>query len=122
MSNLTSGLPISAELPPLCTDKEGTVRVGQSRVTLDLVVEQYENGMTPEDMVRTYDTLELADVHAAISYYLRHRDEVSSYLKQRGEEATALRVKIEAKQPRLSREELLNRRAAGEKADASTGQ
>jgi uncharacterized protein (DUF433 family) len=41
-----------------------------------LVVEQYENGMTPEDMVRAYGTLELADVYAAIAYYLRHRDEV----------------------------------------------
>ncbi len=122
MTNLTSGLPIRSELPPLCTDKEGTVRVGQSRVTLDLVVEQYENGMTPEDMVRAYETLELADVHAAVSYYLRHRDEVCSYLKQRGEEATALRAKVEADHPRLSRDVLQARRAAGEKADASTGQ
>ena len=77
-------------------DEGGAVRVGKSRISLDLVVEQYENGMTPEDMVRAYDTLVLADVHAVIAYYLRHRDEVRAYLKRREEEAEALRAKIEA--------------------------
>jgi uncharacterized protein (DUF433 family) len=103
-------------------DEGGAVRVGNSRISLDLVVEQYENGMTPEDMVRAYDALVLADVHAVIAYYLRHRDEVRGYLKRRAEEAEALRVKIEAERPRVSREELLARRSARDKADASTGQ
>lgn len=122
MTNLANGLPLHAESPPLRVDEGGAVRVGNSRISLDLVVEQYENGMTPEDMVRAYDTLVLADVHAVIAYYLRHRDEVRGYLKRRAEEAEALRVKIEAARPRVSREELLARRSARDKADASTGQ
>jgi uncharacterized protein (DUF433 family) len=100
----------------------GAVRVGHSRISLDLVVEQYENGMTPEEMVRAYDTLDLADIHAVIAYYLRHRDEVQAYLSRRKEEAEALRAKIEAERPRVTREELLARRAAREKADAPNGQ
>jgi uncharacterized protein (DUF433 family) len=115
-------LPLPANRPPLRVDDGGAVRVGKSRVSLDLVVEQYENGMTPEDMVRAYDTLELADVHAVIAYYLRHRDEVRAYLRRREEEAEALRTKIEAERPRVSREELLARRRARETADAPTGQ
>src|SRR5207248_4782595 len=83
-------LPLHADRPPLRVDPGGAVRVGDSRISLDLVVEQYENGMTPEDMVRAYDTLVLADVHAVIAYYLRYRDEVRGYLKRREEEATAL--------------------------------
>src|SRR3979490_1647638 len=109
---------IHADPPPLRTDEGGTIRVGKSRITLDLVVEQYENGMSPENMVRAYDTLNLADVHAVIAYYLRHRDEVRAYLKRREEEAEALRVKIEAERPRVSREELLARRSAREKDSA----
>jgi len=119
---MTNGLPLAAEPPPLRVDEGGAVRVGNSRISLDLVVEQYENGMTPEDLVRAYDTLVLADVHAVVAYYLRHRNEVRAYLKRRTEEAESLRAKIEAERPRVSREEVLARRSAGEKADASPGQ
>ena len=115
-------LPLHAVPPPLRVDEGGAVRVGKSRVNLDLVVEQYENGMTPEDMVRAYDTLVLADVHAAIAYYFGHLDDVRDYLKRRAEEAEVLRAKIEDEHPRVSREELLARRIAREKANAPTGQ
>ena len=115
-------LPLHAGRPPLRVDDGGAVRVGKSRISLDLVVEQYENGMTPEDMVRAYDTLLLPDVHAVISYYLRHRDAVRVYLKQREADAEALRAKIEAERPRISREELLARRSATENAGAPTSQ
>ena len=122
MTTLANELPLHAEPPPLRMDEGGAVRVGTSRVSLDVVVEQYENGMTPEDMVRAYDTLELADVHAVVAYYLRHREEVRTYLKRRDTEAEALRAKIEGERPRVSRQELLARRSATEKADAPTGQ
>ena len=122
MTSLAKELPVNADLPPLRVDEGGAVRVGNSRVSLDLVVEQYENGVTPEDMVRAYDTLELADVHAVIAYYLRHRDEVRAYLKRRAEEAVALRARIEAERPRVTREELLARRSAREKDNAPAGQ
>src|SRR2546425_1218192 len=107
MSSLENQLPLHTEAPPLRLDEGGAVRVGNSRIRLDLIVEQYENGMTPEDMVRAYDTLVLADVHAAIAYYLRHRDEVRAYLKRRAEDAASLRAKIETERPRISREALL---------------
>src|SRR6185437_6957904 len=119
---VTSLLSFSSEPPPLRVEDGGVVRVGKGRVSLDLIVEQYENGMTPEDMVRAYDTLELADVFATLAYYLRHRDEVRSYRKRRAEEAEALRTKIESEHPRISREELLARRRAREKVDAPAGQ
>jgi uncharacterized protein (DUF433 family) len=122
MTSLANGLPLHAERPPLRVDEGGAVRVGNSRISLDLLVEQYENGMTPEDMVRAYDTLVLADVHAVIAYYLRHRDEVRAYRKRREEEAEALRTKIEAERPRVSREELVARRRARDKDNAPAGQ
>src|SRR5713101_5033143 len=119
MTTLANGLPLHADLLPLRVDEGGTVRVGTTRISLDLAVEQYENGMTPEDLVRAYDTLVLADVHAVIAYYLRHRDIVQAYLKRRQEEAEILRAKIEGEHPRVSREELLARRNSSENAGAS---
>ena len=79
MNNSTHGLPLDAEPLPLRLDEGGAVLVGNGRISLDLVVEQYENGMTPEDVVAAYDTLALANVYAVIAYYLRHRDEVRAY-------------------------------------------
>lgn len=118
MTTALDRLPIHTESPPLRIDEGGTVRVGNTRITLDLVVRQYESGMAPEDLVRAFDTLELADVYDVIGYYLRHRDEVTEYLRQRAAEADALRAKVEAEQPPITREELLAR----EKADAAAGQ
>jgi uncharacterized protein (DUF433 family) len=121
MTNMESSLFFQSELPPLRVDAGGVVRVGKTRLSLDLIVEQYENGMTPEDMVRGYDTLELADVHAAIAYYLRHPGEVRVYLTRREEEAASLRTEIEAKVASVSGAELLARRAAREQENAATG-
>jgi uncharacterized protein (DUF433 family) len=110
MASLINELPLNADRPPLRVDEGGVIRIGKSRISLDLIVERYNNGMTPEDMVRAYDTLALPDVHDVIAYYLRNRDEVQAYLKRRTEEAEALRVTVEAERPRVSREELLARR------------
>lgn len=115
-------LPLDASPLPLRVDEGRVVRVGASRVSLDLVVEQYENGMTPEEMVRAYDTLILADVHAVIAHYLRHRDEVRAYLCRREEDAKSLRATVKAQRPRISHATLLARRGAGETANASAGQ
>lgn len=122
MNSPVNGLPLHAEHPPLRVDEGGAVRVGKTRVTLDLVVEQYENGMTPEDMARAYDTLVLADVHAVIAFYLRHHEEVRAYLKRRAAEAETLQARIEGERPPIAREELLARRGAREKGNAPIGQ
>ena len=114
-------LPVDVDRPALRVDSGGGLRVGNSRISLDLVVGQYESGMTPEEMVRAYDTLSLPDVYAAIAYYLRHRDEVQAYLQRRQEEADVLKVKFEGEYPPVSRKELLARRSDRENVDASTG-
>ncbi len=111
--------PIVAEPAPLRLDEGGTVRIGSSRITLDLVIEQYENGMTPERMVQAYDTLQLADAYAAIAYYLRHREEVRAYLTRREHAAAAFQSQIEANRTIPSREELLERRALREANNAA---
>lgn len=122
MNALKNTLSLEAETPPLRVDDGGAVRVGKSRISFDLVVEQHENGATPDEIARAYDTLDLADIYSVIGYYLRHRAEVRAYLKQRADEAAALRCQIEAERPRVGRDELLARRAAEEKDHAPTGQ
>ena len=120
MNPLLSKLPLQATVPPLRVEGN-VVRVGNSRISLDLVVQQYENGMTPEDMARAYDSLALADAYAAVAYYLTHHAEVQTYLKQRSAEADDLQQQIEGQRPRISRQELEARRVA-EQGNAEAGQ
>lgn len=121
MNTVDEVLPLHAELP-LLRIESGAVKVGNTRITLDLIVEQYDNGMTPEDMVRAYDTLQLVDVYAAISYFLRHQNEVREYMKKREIEAAALQAFFEARRPPITRAELLARREAMDKNSAPTTQ
>jgi uncharacterized protein (DUF433 family) len=74
---------VQAEAPPLREDSAGALRVGDSRVLLELVVRAFQDGATPETIVQRYATLALADVYAVIAYYLRHRTEIEEYLAPR---------------------------------------
>jgi uncharacterized protein (DUF433 family) len=74
---------IRTEAPPIRQDTSGTLRVGDSRVLLELVIQEFQDGATPKMIVQQYDTLALPDVYAAIGYYLRHRAEIQAYLDQR---------------------------------------
>jgi uncharacterized protein (DUF433 family) len=107
--------PIQADPSSLRVDEHGDIRVGASQVLLDIVIREYEEGADPESIVRGYPTLQLADVYAAIAYYLRHDGEVKEYLRRREREAAELRREIEAAQgPSDLRAKLLARRAQQE--------
>jgi uncharacterized protein (DUF433 family) len=102
------------EAPPLREDSSGALRVGESRVFLELVIRSFQDGATPETIVQRYSTLALADVYAVIAYYLRHRIEVEAYLAHREKKAEEARIRIDAQQGDLSeiRARLIARREA----------
>ncbi len=105
---------VRAETPPLREDAAGALRVGDSRVLLELVIRAFQDGATPETIVLRYPTLVLSDVYAVIAYYLRHRGEVEAYLEKRDQEAEEVQQQIESEQPDLSeiRDRLLAQRQA----------
>ena len=89
---------------PLRVDDTGTILVGPSRVTLDVLLQYWRLGMTPEAIARGLDSLTLADVHGALAYYFRHQTEIDDYLRRRDDEAEKLRQEIEtANASRLAR-------------------
>ena len=108
---------------PLKTDKDGVVRVGNTRVTLDTVVAAFKEGAIVEEIVSQYPSLLLADVYAVIGYYLQHRSEVDKYLSQRQQIANEVRQENEARFNQQGiRERLLARQAQGGTINrASTG-
>jgi uncharacterized protein (DUF433 family) len=108
----TVTITVQSEAPPLHSTADGALRVGDSRVLLELVLRAFQDGATPETIVQRYDTLALADVYAVIGYYLRHRSEFDTYLAEREALAEQVRQRIEHVQGNLSdiRARLLARR------------
>jgi hypothetical protein len=52
----------------------------------------------------------VADIYAVIAYYLRHRDEVATYLGRRQQQADAVRQKFQALFPSAGIRERLQSR------------
>ena len=75
---------------------------------------------TAEQIAFDFPTLTLADIHAVIAYYLRHREEVERYLADLQVQAGEVRKRIE---PVVAggeiRERLLARRADKEAKNAA---
>lgn len=95
---------------PLSTDTNGVIRVAGTRVTLDTVVDTFLTGASPEEIAQDFPVLHLDDVYAVITYYLRHRAEVDTYLRGRRVRAEAIRREIEAHSPQTGlRDRLLAR-------------
>ncbi len=104
-------LQLTYETIPITADTDGVLRVSGTRVRLDTVVGAFELGDTPEQIVYSYDSLNLDDVYAVITYYLRHKDDVQAYLKERQTDRNRVRRQIQAEFPTGGlRERLLRRR------------
>jgi uncharacterized protein (DUF433 family) len=105
---------------PLRMDEHGAIRVGNTRVLVDLVICEFQKGATPEGIVESFDSLALADVYAVLSFYLRNPGPIDEYLRRRDKEAEAIRHKIEASQPPRTnlRATLLARLKAAESGNA----
>lgn len=98
---------LTAQPPPLRLDKHGTIRVGNSRVTLDTVLGAYHDGSTPEAIVEKYPAISVENVYSVIAYYLWNRTEVEKYLLERRREAAVLQEEVETRFPSTALRERL---------------
>jgi uncharacterized protein (DUF433 family) len=92
-------LTITIEPTPLVVNTDDVVLVQGTRVPLDTVVLEFKQGATAEEIVEQYSSLDLADVYAVISYYLRHQSDVETYLQQRQQDAEEVRAENERRFP-----------------------
>ncbi len=101
-------LVLEADVLPLNADPQGVVRVSGTRVTLDTLVGFYRQGYSAEQLHASFPTVPLADVHAVVAYYLRHREAVEAYLAEWARRTEVFRRECEARQVGLK--ERLERR------------
>lgn len=91
-------MKLALESPPLplLAEKDGVIRVGGTRVTLDAVVAGFANGATAEQIAQDYPVLSLAKVYSVITYYLHHQQDVDDYLEEQRKEGEEIRRKFES--------------------------
>ena len=71
-----------------------TIRVGSSRVLLDLVVYHFKQGATAEQIQHSFPSLTLRDVYGAIFYYLEHTEEIEAYLAEQERQAEEMERRV----------------------------
>lgn len=103
---------IVANSVPLLVNPEGVVLVGQTRVPLETVIASYKQGFTAEEIAEQFPALDLADIYAVISYYLRHQDAVEAYIQEQQQRSEQVRAENQRRFPAQGlRDRLLARRA-----------
>ena len=61
----------------------GRPRIAGHRITVEDVAIWYERlGMSPDEIVSSHPSIDLADVHAALSYYYSHRSEIDAAIAE----------------------------------------
>jgi uncharacterized protein (DUF433 family) len=61
---------------------DDAIRIAGTRVGIETVVGDYQEGTSPEEIALRYPTLTLEQIHAAITYYLAHPHRVIAYLQR----------------------------------------
>jgi uncharacterized protein (DUF433 family) len=96
---------------PLTLWEDGTIRITGTRITLDVVINQFKLGATAEQIYHSFPAASREDIYGAIYYYLEHTDAVEAYIREQQQVAAETRLWAES-QPgnRGLRERLLARR------------
>jgi len=100
--------------------EDGVFKVGDTRVSLDTVVYHFNNGSDAAEIQRDYDAMSLAQVHAAIAFYLHNKDKVDKYLAEREIYRAKIRKELEANYSRSGMREMLLARQKS-KLDSENG-
>ena len=65
--------------------REDNLYIGQSRVTLQTLIEAWQTGRTPEQLQDSFPTLPLVAIYGAIKHYLEHKDESDAFFRETDE-------------------------------------
>jgi uncharacterized protein (DUF433 family) len=60
-------------------ERDGGYYVAGTRVSLDSIVQCFNDGMSAETILAEFDTLTLAQVYGAIAHYLENQPSVDAY-------------------------------------------
>jgi hypothetical protein len=102
-------------IPPAVEERDGSYYITQSSVSFAAVVLRFKEGLSPEAIRREcFPALPLVKIYSAISFYLNHREQVETYLKQLRQEEAELQQQLLTRHPEFIKtaEELRERLSA----------
>lgn len=95
---------------PLRVDSDGVIRIGKTRVTLDIVIRAFKRGESPETIAAQFSAISLAEAYGAIAHYLQHQADIDAYMKEGEASASRIRRELEEQfNPVGLREQLIAR-------------
>lgn len=62
--------------------RDDNLYIGQSRVTLQTLIEAWQSGRTPEQLQDSFPSLSLVAIYGAITHYLEHKDEADAFFRE----------------------------------------
>jgi uncharacterized protein (DUF433 family) len=84
---------------PVQEDRQGVLRVADSRVTLDALVDLYDQGATADEIALAFESLQLHQVYAALGWYLANRPVLDDYLRSQAIARESARTEAERRCP-----------------------
>lgn len=81
--------------------RDGAFFVAGTRVSLDSIVYAFREGESPETILQNFDTLKLAQVYGAITFYLENQSSLDAYLLEQQQRVDEMRRKAAPLPPEL---------------------
>lgn len=76
-------------------ERDGGLYIAGTRVSLDSIVQAFQEGLSAESILDEFETLTLAQVYGAIAYYLDNKPDVDAYRLRQQQRFDAIRQSAE---------------------------
>lgn len=90
---------LKSDPPPMGEDPHGVIRIAGTRVTLESLVEMYDQGASAEEIALSFDVLDLHEVYTVLGYYLAHRSALDEYRGRQRQAGAQARAQAERRCP-----------------------
>jgi len=97
------------------------IRIKGTRIRIEVVIEDFNEGMEPRQIQEQYPTLNLEQVYATIVYYLHNKAQVDEYNRHGEAVAEAYYREYQERGPFWLNEDAERARAASKPADGEAG-
>lgn len=67
---------------PIERREDGLMCVRGTRITLGMIIQGFNGGLTPEEIFMAVRVISLADIYEIIAFYLRNLSEVDAYIRE----------------------------------------